>query len=86
MPIAPDARPGGDAPCPFSGTSCDEPFAVHAFPHWAVMVRRDAAGARLVTRNSVDWDTRFPLIADATTALRVKACGEPACCYESVAS
>jgi hypothetical protein len=48
------------------------------------MVRRDAAGAQLVTRNSVDWNTRFPLIADAKTALRVKACGEPACCYGSV--
>src|SRR5215471_1018966 len=30
-----------------------------------MMVRRDAAGVRLLTRNGHDWADRYPLIADA---------------------
>ena len=48
-----------------------------------MMVRRDAAGVRLLTRNGIDWTTRFPLIAEAAAALRVKSFlidGEAVCC------
>jgi ATP-dependent DNA ligase len=48
-----------------------------------MMVRRDAAGVRLLTRNGIDWTTRFPLIAEAAAALRVKYFlidGEAVCC------
>ena len=45
------------------------------------MVRRDSAGVRLLTRNGIDWTTRFPLIAEAAAALRVKYFdGEAVCC------
>ena len=47
------------------------------------MVRRDAAGVRLLTRNGIDWTTRFPLIAEAAAALRVNYFlidGEAVCC------
>jgi ATP-dependent DNA ligase len=30
-----------------------------------MMVRRDGAGVRLLTRNGHDWSDRFPLIAQA---------------------
>jgi bifunctional non-homologous end joining protein LigD len=30
-----------------------------------MMVRRDPAGVRLLTRNGHDWTGRFPLIAEA---------------------
>jgi bifunctional non-homologous end joining protein LigD len=48
-----------------------------------MMVRRDAARVRLLTRNGIDWTTRFPLIAEATASLRVKSFlidGEAVCC------
>jgi hypothetical protein len=35
-----------------------------------MMVRRDPAGVRLITRNGHDWSGRFPLIAEAAGALR----------------
>ncbi len=35
-----------------------------------MMVRRDPAGVRLVTRNGHDWTGRFPLIAEAAGMLR----------------
>jgi bifunctional non-homologous end joining protein LigD len=35
-----------------------------------MMVRRDPAGVRLLTRNGYDWTARFPLIAAAAEALR----------------
>jgi ATP-dependent DNA ligase len=34
-----------------------------------MMVRRDAAGVRLLTRNGHDWADRYPLIAEAAGAL-----------------
>src|SRR5262245_66035113 len=37
------------------------------------MVRRDLAGVRLITRNGHDWSGRFPLIAEAARALRVRS-------------
>jgi len=58
---------------------------IHEIKHdgFRMMVRRDAAGVRLLTRNGVDWTTRFPLIAEAAAALRVKYFlidGEAVCC------
>ena len=38
-----------------------------------MMVRRDAAGVRLLTRNGHDWTSRFPLIAEAAGALKVRS-------------
>jgi len=37
------------------------------------MVRRDAAGVRLLTRNGLDWSARFPLIFEAAGALQVRS-------------
>ena len=58
---------------------------IHEIKHdgFRMMVRRDAAGVRLLTRNGIDWTTRFPLIAEAAAALRVKYFlidGEAVCC------
>jgi bifunctional non-homologous end joining protein LigD len=38
-----------------------------------LMVRRDPAGVRLITRNGHDWSGRFPLIAEASGALKVRS-------------
>jgi ATP-dependent DNA ligase len=38
-----------------------------------LMVRRDPAGVRLITRNGHDWSGRFPLIAEAAGALRSRS-------------
>jgi bifunctional non-homologous end joining protein LigD len=38
-----------------------------------MMVRRDPAGVRLLTRNGYDWTGRFPLIAAAAEALRARS-------------
>jgi bifunctional non-homologous end joining protein LigD len=38
-----------------------------------MMVRRDAAGVRLLTRHGYDWSGRFPLIAEAAGALQVRS-------------
>jgi bifunctional non-homologous end joining protein LigD len=58
---------------------------IHEIKHdgFRMMVRRDAAGVRLLTRNGIDWTTRFPLISEAAAALRVKYFlidGEAVCC------
>ena len=58
---------------------------IHEIKHdgFHMMVRRDAAGVRLLTRNGIDWTARFPLIAEAAAALRVKSFlidGEAVCC------
>jgi bifunctional non-homologous end joining protein LigD len=58
---------------------------LHEIKHdgFRMMVRRDAAGVRLLTRNGIDWTSRFPLIAAAAAALRVKSClidGEAVAC------
>jgi ATP-dependent DNA ligase len=48
-----------------------------------MLVRRDAAGVRLFTRNGHDWTGRFPLIARAALALRARSClidGEAVAC------
>jgi len=38
-----------------------------------MMVRRDAAGVRLLTRNGHDWSARFPLIFETAGALQVRS-------------
>jgi bifunctional non-homologous end joining protein LigD len=38
-----------------------------------MMVRRDPAGLRLLTRNGHDWTGRFPLISEAAGALRTRS-------------
>jgi bifunctional non-homologous end joining protein LigD len=48
-----------------------------------MMVRREAVGVRLLTRNGHDWADRYPLIADAARALGVRSClidGEAVAC------
>jgi bifunctional non-homologous end joining protein LigD len=51
------------------------PGWVHEIKHdgFRMMVRRDAAGVRLLTRNGHDWSGRFPLIAEAAGALQVRS-------------
>src|SRR5262245_24936254 len=38
-----------------------------------MMVRRDGAGVRLLTRNGHDWTPRHPLIAEAANAPRIRS-------------
>ena len=48
-----------------------------------MLVRRDAAGVRLFTRNGHDWTGRFPLIARAALSLKATSClidGEAVAC------
>src|SRR5262245_16132884 len=49
------------------------PGWVHEIKHdgFRMMVRRDVAGIRLLTRNGHDWTDRYPLIAEAAGTLRV---------------
>jgi bifunctional non-homologous end joining protein LigD len=51
------------------------PGWLHEIKHdgFRMMVRRDAAGVRLLTRNGVDWSARFPLIFEAAGALQVRS-------------
>jgi bifunctional non-homologous end joining protein LigD len=63
------------------------PGWIHEIKHdgYRLMVRRDADGVRLLTRNGYDWSSRFPLIAEAAQYLRVRSClidGEAVCCDE----
>src|SRR5262249_54531990 len=61
------------------------PGWAHEIKHdgFRLMVRRDPAGIRLLTRNGHDWSDRYPLIAAAVGALRVRSClidGEAVAC------
>jgi bifunctional non-homologous end joining protein LigD len=85
--VRPKPPPGFIQPC--RPTWADKPPCsetwLHEIKHdgFRMMVRRDAAGVRLLTRNGIDWTTRFPLIAEAAAALRVKYFlidGEAVCC------
>jgi bifunctional non-homologous end joining protein LigD len=51
------------------------PGWVHEIKHdgFRMMVRRDPDGVRLITRNGHDWTDRFPLIAQAAGALRIRS-------------
>ena len=60
---------------------------LHEIKHdgFRMLVRRDAAGVRLFTRNGHDWTGRFPLIAAAANALKARSClidGEAVACDE----
>jgi bifunctional non-homologous end joining protein LigD len=51
-----------------------------------MLVRRDAAGVRLFTRNGHDWTGRFPLIARAALSLKAASClidGEAVACDDN---
>jgi bifunctional non-homologous end joining protein LigD len=61
------------------------PGWVHEIKHdgFRMVVRRDPAGVRLLTRRGYDWTERFPLIAAAAGALKVRSClidGEAVAC------
>jgi bifunctional non-homologous end joining protein LigD len=51
------------------------PGWLHEIKHdgYRLMARCDAAGVRLLTRNGHDWSQRFPLIAEAAGALRLRS-------------
>ena len=51
------------------------PGWVHEIKHdgFRMMVRRDPAGVRLLTRNGHDWSTRYPQIFEAAGALKVRS-------------
>jgi bifunctional non-homologous end joining protein LigD len=51
------------------------PNWVHEIKHdgFRMMVRRDAAGVRLLTRNGNDWSARYPQISEAAGALQVRS-------------
>src|SRR5262249_21599603 len=58
---------------------------LHEIKHdgFRMLVRRDAAGVRLFTRNGHDWTGRFPLIARAALSLKSVSClidGEAVAC------
>jgi bifunctional non-homologous end joining protein LigD len=58
---------------------------LHEIKHdgFRMLVRRDAAGVRLFTRNGHDWTGRFPLIARAALSLKARSClidGEAVAC------
>jgi ATP-dependent DNA ligase len=64
------------------------PEWIHEIKHdgYRLMVRRDHARVRLLTRNGHNWSVRFPLILDAASVLRVRSClidGEAVCCNEA---
>ena len=63
------------------------PGWVHEIKHdgFRMVVRRDPAGVRLLTRRGNDWTERFPLIAAAAGALKVRSClldGEAVACEQ----
>ena len=64
------------------------PGWVHEIKHdgFRMMVRPDAVGVRLFTRNGHDWTERFPLIAMAAAALKVRSVlldGEAVACDDN---
>jgi ATP-dependent DNA ligase len=61
------------------------PEWIHEIKHdgYRLMIRRDTAGMRLLTRRGYDWTARFPAIASAASVLRAKSFlidGEAVCC------
>jgi bifunctional non-homologous end joining protein LigD len=58
---------------------------LHEIKHdgFRMLVRRNAGGVRLFTRNGHDWTGRFPLIARAALSLKARSClidGEAVAC------
>src|SRR6266566_5236845 len=58
------------ADCPPSGSGWIHEIKLDGF---RMMVRRDPAGVRPLTRNGHDWTGRFPLIAEAAGMLRARS-------------
>jgi bifunctional non-homologous end joining protein LigD len=58
------------ADCPPSGPNWIHEIKLDGF---RMMVRRDPAGVRLMTRNGYDWTGRFPRIAAAAETLRARS-------------
>jgi ATP-dependent DNA ligase len=61
------------------------PEWIHEIKHdgYRLMICRDTAGMRLLTRRGYDWTARFPAIASAASVLRAKSFlidGEAVCC------
>jgi hypothetical protein len=61
---------------------------LHEIKHdgFRMLVRRDAAGVRLFTRNGHDWTGRFPLIVRGALSLKAASClidGEAVCCDDN---
>lgn len=61
------------------------PEWIHEIKHdgYRLMIRRDTAGMRLLTRRGYDWTARFPAITSAASMLRAKSFlidGEAVCC------
>lgn len=61
---------------------------IHEIKHdgYRMMVRRDGAGVRLITRNGYDWTSRYPMIAAAANAIRARSFlidGEAVVCDET---
>jgi bifunctional non-homologous end joining protein LigD len=84
---SPSPRCGFIEPCLPSpaGRPPSGPGWVHEIKHdgFRMMIRRDGAGVRLLTRRGNDWTQRYPLIAAAVAALRVRSClidGEAVAC------
>ena len=59
---------------------------LHEIKHdgFRMMVQRDAAGVRIITRNGHDWTSRYPLIATAAKAIKAKS-SAPCNCLRCVA-
>src|SRR6476646_7893905 len=51
------------------------PDWIHEIKHdgYRMMVRRDAAGTRLITRGGYNWSDRYPLISTAASALKARS-------------
>ena len=73
-------------------TPCKRPPSgdgwLHEIKHdgFRMLVRRDAAGVRLFTRNGHDWTGRSPLIARAALLLKAVSClidGEAVACDDN---
>ena len=61
------------------------PGWLHEIKHdgYRLLARKDAARVRLITRRGIAWTERFPLIAEAASALPCKSClidGEAVAC------
>jgi ATP-dependent DNA ligase len=64
------------------------PDWIHEIKHdgYRMILRRDAAGVRLITRGGYNWVARYPLIASAANAIKAKSFlidGEAVACDEA---
>jgi ATP-dependent DNA ligase len=72
------APPGFIQPCLPSSAEHppSSPGWIHEIKHdgFRLMARRHPAGVRLLTRNGVDWSSRYPQISAAVGALKARSC------------